>query len=101
MISVSGLAALSTIGTILKEARVVNDLRNRLEVPGAESPALPELNSFDALPPRRLFLVEDHVDALRAFTRVLRREGFEVQEASNVSKAIAVTRPGDFLLSDI
>jgi DNA-binding response OmpR family regulator len=46
-------------------------------------------------------LVEDHLDTLRTFARILRRKGFEVHEASTVSEAISASRPGDLLLSDI
>jgi DNA-binding response OmpR family regulator len=50
---------------------------------------------------RRLLLVEDHAETLQTFARILRRKGFEVQEASTVAEAITVSRPGDLLLSDI
>lgn len=86
---------------ILKEARLVNDLLSRVEVPGDESPGLPESNSLNGLRPRRLLLVEDHDDTLRAFARILRREGFEVQEARTFSEALSEAKEGDFLLSDI
>ena len=84
---------------ILKEARLVNDLIDRLDVPGPKPPNLPGTNG--AQRPRRLLLVEDHPDTLHAFARILRREGFEVQEASNVSDAMAAARTGDLLLSDV
>ncbi|HEV3394054.1 MAG TPA: response regulator [Chthoniobacterales bacterium] len=84
---------------ILKEARLVNQLIDRFEIPGPEPVDLPE--SDGNLRPRRLLLVEDHPDTLRAFARMLRREGFEVQEACNVSEARAAARTGDLLLSDI
>jgi len=86
---------------ILKEASLVNDLLSRLDVPGSERPALPESNSLNGLRPRRLLLVEDHDDTLRAFARILRREGFEVQEARTFSEALTAAKEGDFLLSDI
>jgi CheY-like chemotaxis protein len=84
---------------VLREVRVVNDLIDRLEIPGAE-PAIPPESNSDARP-RRLLLVEDHADTLRTFARMLRREGFEVQEACSVSEALAAARAGDLLLSDI
>lgn len=84
---------------VLKETQVVNDLIDRLEVPGPEAVVLPESNSTAR--PRRLLLVEDHADTLRTFARMLRREGFEVQEAATVSEALAAARKGDLLLSDI
>jgi CheY-like chemotaxis protein len=83
---------------VLREARVVNDLIDRLEIPSPE-PDLPESNGGQR--PRRLLLVEDHVDTLRTFAKMLRREGFDVQEASTVSEALAAARTGDLLLSDI
>jgi len=84
---------------VLREARLVNDLIDRLEIPGPEQPILPEVNHSSR--PRRLLLVEDHADTLRTFARMLRREGFDVQEATSVSEALAAARSGDFLLSDI
>ena len=84
---------------VLKETRLVNDLLDRFE--GSKyKPAKPPESSGDARP-RRLLLVEDHLDTLRVFARTLRRKGFEVQEARTFSEAIAVALPGDFLLSDI
>jgi len=67
---------------VLREARLVNDLIDRLEIPGPEQPILPEVNHSSR--PRRLLLVEDHADTLRTFARMLRREGFDVQEAASV-----------------
>ncbi len=84
---------------ILKEARLVTDLIDRFEVPTPDS-AVP-VESNGAPHPRRLLLVEDHADTLRTFARILRREGFEVQEASTFAEAISVARAGDLLLSDI
>jgi CheY-like chemotaxis protein len=84
---------------VLREVHVVNDLIDRLEIPGPE-PAIPPESNSDARP-RRLLLVEDHADTLRTFARMLRREGFEVQEACSVSEALAAARAGDLLLSDI
>src|ERR1700719_273654 len=84
---------------ILKEARLINDLIDRLEIPGFERSNLPEPNG--SARPRRLLLVEDHADTLRTFAKMLRREGFEVQEACSVSEALATARRGDLLLSDI
>jgi CheY-like chemotaxis protein len=84
---------------ILKEALLVNDLIYRLDTPGSEPAILPEPDGD--VRPRRLLLVEDHVDTLRTFAKVLRREGYEVQEATTVSEAIAAARTGDFLVSDI
>ena len=84
---------------VLREARVVNDLIDRLEIPGPEQPSLPEANG--SARPRRLLLVEDHADTLRTFAKMLRREGFDVQEATTLSEAMAAARAGDFLLSDI
>jgi len=88
---------------ILREARLVSDLLDRLEIPAPErepSPAAaPALKNGSR--PRRLLLVEDHADTLRTFARILRHKGFEVQEASTISEAITSWRPGDLLLSDI
>jgi CheY-like chemotaxis protein len=84
---------------VLREARVVNDLIDRLEIPGPEPMNLPESNR--APRPLRLLLVEDHADTLRTFAKMLRREGFDVQEATSVSEALAAARAGDLLLSDI
>src|SRR5207253_11084992 len=44
---------------------------------------------------------EDHADTVRTVARILRHNGFEVQQASTVSEAISSWRPGDLLLSDI
>lgn len=84
---------------VLKETQVVNDLIDRLEPPGPEPVVTRE--STSTARPRRLLLVEDHADTLRTFARMLRREGFEVQEAATVSEALAAARKGDLLLSDI
>ena len=84
---------------ILREARLVSDLLDRLEIPAPESESPPVTSQYRR--PRRLLLVEDHVDTLRTFARVLRQRGFDVQEASSVSEAIAASRDGDLLLSDI
>ena len=86
---------------IHKEAALVTDLLSRLEVPSREAPASPESNASNGARPLRLLLVEDHDDTLRAFSRILRREGFEVQEARTLTEALAAARKGDFLLSDI
>jgi CheY-like chemotaxis protein len=85
---------------INREARLVTDLLDRFELPAPEPTAEP---SPPAKYPRvhRLLLVEDHADTLKIFARILRHKGFEVQEASTVSEAITVSRPGDLLLSDI
>jgi CheY-like chemotaxis protein len=85
---------------ITREARLIGDLLDRLELPTPEEPApSSETVSCSHLP--RLLLVEDHVDTLRTFARVLRHKGFEVQEATTVSDALASWKPGDLLLSDI
>jgi CheY-like chemotaxis protein len=87
---------------VLREAHLVSDLLDRLELPVPETklaPAPAALKEYP--PPRRLLLVEDHVDTLRIFARVLRRRGFDVEEASTVSGALKACRPGDLLLSDI
>lgn len=84
---------------ILRETRVVNDLIDRLEIPGPEPVSLPDSNG--SARPRRLLLVEDHADTLRTFARMLRREGFDVHEACTVSEALAAARAGDLLVSDI
>lgn len=86
---------------IRREARLVTDLLDRLEIPGPEpeqpSPAEPKKYSK----PRRLLLVEDHPDTLRAFARILRQRGFEVEEATTFTEAISKWRADDLLLSDI
>ena len=85
---------------ITREARLISDLLDRLELPAPEEPAFPsETMSCSYLP--RLLLVEDHVETLRTFARVLRHKGFEVQEATTVSEALSSWKPGDLLLSDI
>lgn len=86
---------------ILKEARLVDDLLNRFELPGDRPGTSLPRPKFDGATRHRLLIVEDHVDTLRAFARVLRRAGFEVEEAQTVSEAMAAAREGDFLLSDI
>jgi len=86
---------------IHKEASLVTDLLSRIEVPSHEAPSTPDSSSSNGARPRRLLLVEDHDDTLRAFSRILRREGFEVLEARTFSEAVAAAREGDFLLSDI
>ena len=84
---------------VLREAQVVNDLIDRLEIPGPKPANLPESNGSQR--PRRLLLVEDHKDTLRTFAKMLRREGFDVHEAGTVSEALAAAQAGDLLLSDI
>jgi len=84
---------------ISREARLVSDLIDRLELPGPETASEPASKIDSRLP--RLLLVEDHADTLRSFARVLRGRGFEVQEATTVSEALASWKPGDLLLSDI
>jgi CheY-like chemotaxis protein len=84
---------------ISREARLVSDLIDRLELPGPEVAPPPQAKIGSDLP--RLLLVEDHLDTLRTFARVLRRKGFEVQEATCVTEALASWKPGDLLLSDI
>lgn len=85
---------------IQKEARLVNDLIDRLEIPGTQMPEATVTVATD-LPRPRVLLVEDHLDTLRIFAKSLRRQGFEVHEASTVSEAVAAARAGDFLISDI
>jgi CheY-like chemotaxis protein len=85
---------------IQKEARLVNDLIDRFEIPGTQMP--PETTATPSdLPRPRVLLVEDHLDTLRIFAKALRRQGFEVHEASTVSDALSAARRGDFLISDI
>ena len=85
---------------VLREAQVVNDLVERLEIPTPE-PVAPLKPGSSDVRPRRLLLVEDHADTLRTFAKMLRRQGFEVQEAQTFSEAMAAVRVGDFLVSDI
>jgi CheY-like chemotaxis protein len=85
---------------IQKEAGLVNDLIDRLEIPGTQMPPETVAPASD-LPRPRVLLVEDHLDTLRVFAKSLRRQGFEVHEASTVSDALAAARRGDFLISDI
>lgn len=96
---------------VQRQASLVTGLLDRLEVPAPESepaaPSAPETQRA-AKPEqkrepgrRRLLLVEDHLDTLRTFARILRQKGFDVQEATTVSEAIASSRSGDLLLSDI
>ena len=84
---------------ILREARLVTGLLDRLEVPAPEAESQPEPKKYPS--PRRLLLVEDHLDTLRTFARILRQKGFDVQEATTVSEAMSSSRSGDLLLSDI
>ena len=85
---------------IKREASLVTGLLDRFEVPAPETPPpAPPAGKYPRI--RRLLLVEDHEDTLKTFARILRHKGFEVQEASTVSQAITVSRPGDLLLSDI
>ena len=84
---------------IQREARLVTDLLDRLEVPAPEPDSQPAPKKYPR--PLRLLLVEDHFDTLRAFARILRQRGFEVQEATTLSEAIRSSRSGDLLLSDI
>ncbi len=84
---------------VQREALLVNNLIDQLEIPGPAAADLPQPN--EAARPHRLLLVEDHADTLRTFARMLRREGFDVQEASTFSEAMAFVRVGDFLVSDI
>ena len=84
---------------IKREARLVTELLDRFEMPAPEAPVAPAAATYPRI--RRLLLVEDHADTLKTFARILRHKGFEVQEASTVSEAITVSRPGDLLLSDI
>lgn len=84
---------------ILREARLVTGLLDRLEVPAPEAESQPEPKKYPT--PRRLLLVEDHLDTLRTFARILRQKGFDVHEATTVSEAMSSSRSGDLLLSDI
>jgi CheY-like chemotaxis protein len=84
---------------IRREARLVTDLLDRLEIPAPEAESATESKKYPR--PRRLLVVEDHPDTLRAFARILRQRGFEVQEATTMSEAIGCWRFGDLLLSDI
>jgi CheY-like chemotaxis protein len=83
-----------------REARLITDLLDRLEVPSSETEEpVPQSKKYPR--PLRLLLVEDHADTLRIFGRILRRKGFDVREVSSVSEAINSSLPGDLLLSDI
>jgi CheY-like chemotaxis protein len=86
---------------IVREARLISDLLDRLELPGPapEPEPVPVTKKYPC--PRRLLLVEDHLDTLRTFARMLRKRGFDVQEASTMSEAITSSQSGDLLLSDI
>ena len=84
---------------IRREARLVTDLLDRLEIPAPEASSPTPSKKYP--PPRRLLVVEDHPDTLRAFARILRQRGFEVHEATTVSEAMKSFRFGDLLLSDI
>ena len=85
---------------VLREAQVVSDLVERLEIPTPEPVAALTPGSGDVRP-QRLLLVEDHADTLRTFAKMLRQQGFEVQEAQTFSEAMDTVRAGDFLVSDI
>lgn len=90
---------------IQRQARLVTGLLDRMEVPAPEPEPQPERHPQPEpkifTQPRRLLLVEDHLDTLRTFARILRQKGFDVQEATTVSEAISSSRSGDLLLSDI
>ena len=91
---------------IQREARLVTGLLDRLEVPAPELEATPQPEPEEPVAkkypcPRRLLLVEDHLDTLRTFALILRHKGFDVQEATTVSDALSSSRSGDLLLSDI
>ena len=88
---------------IQRQASLVTGLLDRLEVPAPESESEPppDRASTKSSRPCRLLLVEDHLDTLRTFARILRQRGFDVQEATTVSEAIRASRSGDLLLSDI
>jgi CheY-like chemotaxis protein len=84
---------------INREASLVTALLDRFELPGPAADAVAPATNYPRV--RRLLLVEDHAETLQTFARILRRKGFEVQEATTVAEAITVSRPGDLLLSDI
>lgn len=84
---------------VMREARIVTELLDKLELPSTDPNSSPVAIKYAA--PRRLLLVEDHDDTLRIFARILRQRGFDVQEASSVAEAVAASRAGDLLLSDI
>ncbi len=84
---------------IAREASLVSNLLDKLEMPAPKSQSPPLLKKYPR--PRRLLLVEDHADTLRIFGRILRRKGFDVHEVSTVSEALTSSLPGDLLLSDI
>jgi CheY-like chemotaxis protein len=90
---------------IQRQASLVTGLLDRLEVPAPEQESEPERQPQPEpqifARQRRLLLVEDHLDTLRTFARILRQKGFDVQEATTVSEAISSSRSGDLLLSDI
>jgi two-component system CheB/CheR fusion protein len=87
---------------IVREAGLISDLLDRLELPAPEVPPPAPVATTKQYPAlRRLLLVEDHIDTLKTFARLLRVKGFEVVEATTVSEAMNACRPGDLLLSDI
>ena len=51
----------------------------------------------------RILLVEDHLDTLRIMTRLLTRQGHQVETAANVAAAISLTQRMEFdlLISDL
>lgn len=54
-------------------------------------------------PPRNILLVDDHPDTLRTLARLLRRWGYEVQTATCVQEALAVSaqKTFDLIISDL
>jgi CheY-like chemotaxis protein len=52
---------------------------------------------------RRILVVDDHADTLRSMTLLLRRLGYDVLPADNMSDALRIAdeQPFDILLSDI
>ena len=76
-----------------------------LETVNAPAPqATPSLNDRPADDTAlRILLVEDHPDTLRVMTRLLKRDGHDVQTANTVAAALAVAGAGQFdlLISDI
>jgi signal transduction histidine kinase len=78
------------------------DLETTTEAPPTE-PAAPEPRPAPARRPLRILLVEDNQDTLQVMARLLRRRGYEVEEAGSLARALAAAQESEFdlVVSDI
>lgn len=54
-----------------------------------------------SVPIERIVVVEDHADTARAFSLLLKRAGYHVQQCDTAAAARSAVRTGDFLVCDI